>query len=128
MMDRTVASSSTTSMVSPRPLGVSRATGFRSTAFCRALGVTGTVNSPTFSLVNEYRTPAGKTIYHMDWYRLKDEEEALRTGMEEYLYSGARCLVEWPDRAPGIFPPETVAVKIEALDPDTRRLSEVSPS
>src|ERR1700722_2691844 len=58
-------------------------------ACCEALGVDGNVSSPTFALVNEYRTRGGDTIYHMDWYRLKDEEEALQAGMEEYLYSGA---------------------------------------
>ena len=96
-------------------------------ALCTIKGVTDTVGSPTFSIINEYRYPGGK-IFHIDLYRLKDEEEALRAGVEDVLYSGELCLVEWPDRAPGIFPPETVAVKIEALDPDTRRLSEVSPS
>lgn len=94
-----------------------------STAFCKALGVTGTVNSPTFSLVNEYRTPAGKTIYHMDWYRLRDEAEAVQAGMEEYLYSGALCLVEWPERAPGILPPGTRHVLLEVVDAQTRRLT-----
>ena len=94
-----------------------------STAFCKALGVTGTVNSPTFSLVNEYRTPTGETIYHMDWYRLRDEAEAVQAGMEEYLYSGALCLVEWPERAPGILPPETHHVLLEVIDAQTRRLT-----
>ena len=93
-----------------------------STALCRAMGITGTVNSPTFSLVNEYRIPSGETLYHMDWYRLKDEAEALQAGMEEYLYSGAVCLVEWPGRAPGLLPPGTLHVLLEVLDPQTRRL------
>ena len=87
------------------------------------MGVIGNVSSPTFALVNEYRTRAGETIYHMDWYRLKDEEEALRAGMEEYLYSGARCLVEWPDRAPRLLPPGTVHVFLEILGPETRKAS-----
>jgi len=92
-------------------------------ALCTVKGVTDTVGSPTFSIINEYRYPGGK-IFHIDLYRLKDEEEALRAGVEDVLYSGELCLVEWPDRAPGIFPPETVVLKIEALDPDTRMISE----
>jgi len=88
-------------------------------ALCDARGVTDTVGSPTFSIINEYRYPGGK-VYHLDLYRLKDEEEALRAGVEDVLYSGELCLVEWPDRAPGIFPPETVEARIEILDRDTR--------
>jgi tRNA threonylcarbamoyladenosine biosynthesis protein TsaE len=91
-------------------------------ALCDAMGVLGNVSSPTFSLVNEYRTRDGATLYHMDWYRLKGPEEALQAGMEEYLYSGDTCLVEWPDRAPGILPEGTLHVRLEVLDPFTRRL------
>jgi tRNA threonylcarbamoyladenosine biosynthesis protein TsaE len=91
-------------------------------ALCAARGVTDTVGSPTFSIINEYRYPGGK-IYHLDLYRLKDEEEALRAGVEDVLYSGDLCLVEWPDRAPGIFPPGTVDVSIGMLDPDTRKIT-----
>ncbi|TDX00183.1 tRNA (adenosine(37)-N6)-threonylcarbamoyltransferase complex ATPase subunit type 1 TsaE [Dinghuibacter silviterrae] len=91
-------------------------------AFCEALGVDGHVSSPTFALVNEYRTRAGEGIYHMDWYRLKGEEEALQAGMEEYLYSGKTCLVEWPERAPGLLPEGTVHAWLEVVDPETRRL------
>lgn len=91
-------------------------------SLCVARGVTDTVGSPTFSIINEYRYPGGK-IYHLDLYRLKDEEEALRAGVEDVLYSGDLCLVEWPDRAPGIFPPGTVDIRIEVLDPDTRKIT-----
>jgi tRNA threonylcarbamoyladenosine biosynthesis protein TsaE len=91
-------------------------------ALCAARGVTGPMGSPTFSIINEYRYPGGN-IYHLDLYRLKDEEEALRAGVEDVLYSGDLCLVEWPDRAPGIFPPGTADIRIEALDPDTRKIT-----
>ncbi|HEV2481283.1 MAG TPA: tRNA (adenosine(37)-N6)-threonylcarbamoyltransferase complex ATPase subunit type 1 TsaE [Puia sp.] len=88
---------------------------------CEARGVTDTVGSPTFSIINEYRYPGGR-IFHIDLYRLKDETEAIRAGVEDVLYSGDVCLVEWPERAPDIFPPDTVHVRLEVLDPDTRKI------
>jgi len=88
---------------------------------CEAKGVTDTVGSPTFSIINEYRYAGGR-IFHIDLYRLKDEEEAIRAGVEDVLYSGDICLVEWPERAPDIFPPDTVQVRLEVLDPDTRKI------
>ena len=91
-------------------------------AMCSEKGVTDTVGSPTFSIINEYRYPGGR-IFHIDLYRLKDEEEAVRAGVEDVLYSGELCLVEWPDRAPGIFPPETVALRIRAIDRDLREVT-----
>jgi tRNA threonylcarbamoyladenosine biosynthesis protein TsaE len=91
-------------------------------ALCTEKGVSDTVGSPTFSIINEYRYPDGK-IFHLDLYRLKDEKDAMRAGVEDVLYSGELCLVEWPDRAPGIFPPDTVHLLIEAIDPDTRRIT-----
>ncbi|HEV3413134.1 MAG TPA: tRNA (adenosine(37)-N6)-threonylcarbamoyltransferase complex ATPase subunit type 1 TsaE [Puia sp.] len=90
-------------------------------ALCNLKGVKDTVGSPTFSIINEYQYPDGK-IYHIDLYRLKDEEEALRTGVEDVLYSGELCLVEWPDRAPGIFPPGTIGLLIRAIDRDIREI------
>jgi tRNA threonylcarbamoyladenosine biosynthesis protein TsaE len=94
-------------------------------ALCAVKGVTDTVGSPTFSIINEYAYPGGK-IYHIDLYRLRDEEEALRAGVEDVLYSGERCLVEWPDRAPGIFPPATVELYIGTVDPETRKITQVN--
>jgi len=91
-------------------------------AFCKILGVGSTVHSPTFSLVNEYQTRDGEKICHMDWYRLKDESELVQAGLEEYLYSGMTCLIEWPERAPGILPEDTVHAYLEVVDPHTRRL------
>jgi tRNA threonylcarbamoyladenosine biosynthesis protein TsaE len=90
-------------------------------ALCEARDVTDTVGSPTFSIINEYRYPGGR-IYHIDLYRLKDEEEAIRAGVEDVLHSGDICLVEWPERAPDIFPSGTVHVQLEVLDPDTRKI------
>ncbi|MCC7301373.1 MAG: tRNA (adenosine(37)-N6)-threonylcarbamoyltransferase complex ATPase subunit type 1 TsaE [Bacteroidia bacterium] len=94
--------------------------------FCKALGVTGSTGSPTFSIVNEYLTPEGKRICHFDFYRLKNETEALDIGAEEYFYSGDYCFIEWPERIPALIPEESVAVKIETLDA-VRRLSAGAP-
>jgi tRNA threonylcarbamoyladenosine biosynthesis protein TsaE len=90
-------------------------------ALCQLKGVTDMVGSPTFSIINEYQFPGGK-IFHLDLYRLKDEEEALRAGVEDVLYSGELCLVEWPDRAPGIFPPGTLDLRIRSIDRDIREI------
>ena len=91
-------------------------------ALCAAKNVKDTVSSPTFSIINAYGYPGG-LIYHLDLYRLKNEEEALRAGVEDCLNSGSICLVEWPDRAPGIFPKETLGISLELLDPVTRKLN-----
>lgn len=91
-------------------------------ALCGVRGVKDVVGSPTFSLINEYRDAAGKTIYHLDLYRLETEEEAIRVGIEDCLYSGEICLVEWPEKAAHLFPDDTVQVNIELVDEKTRRL------
>lgn len=90
-------------------------------ALCEVKGVTSTVSSPTFSIINDYDCGL-ETVYHMDLYRLKDETEAQRAGVEDVLYSGNICLVEWPEKASGIFPDDTVYVSIELVDGKTRRL------
>ncbi|HXB42155.1 MAG TPA: tRNA (adenosine(37)-N6)-threonylcarbamoyltransferase complex ATPase subunit type 1 TsaE [Bacteroidia bacterium] len=80
---------------------------------CRQLGVTGSMSSPTYGLVNEYRTTDKKIIYHFDLYRVKNLEECLDIGMEEYLYSGNYCFIEWPDVAKQIIPEKAMKVFIE---------------
>ncbi len=80
-----------------------------------------TVSSPTFSIINEYSYPGG-ILYHLDLYRLKDEQEAIRAGVEDCLYSGEICLVEWPERAPGIFPEDTLEIFLEIQDENTRKI------
>jgi tRNA threonylcarbamoyladenosine biosynthesis protein TsaE len=105
------------------PMGAGKTTFIH--ALCEELGVKDVVGSPTFSIINEYRYPADgkmKPLYHMDLYRLRDEEEAQRAGVEDALYSGHICLVEWPEKAPGIFPEHTINVFIELVDNQTRRL------
>ena len=88
-------------------------------ALCDVMKVSSRVSSPTFSIINEYGYEGG-IIYHIDLYRLKDEEEAVRTGAEDCLYSSNICLVEWPERAPDMFPADTVHVYLEAIDEQTR--------
>ena len=91
-------------------------------ALCKALGSTDTIGSPTFSIINQYNTVNGKIIYHMDWYRIKDEEEAIQAGVEDALYSGNICLVEWPENAAGLLPDDALHLYIETVDPQTRKL------
>ncbi len=91
-------------------------------ALCDEKKVTSTVSSPTFSIINEYSSPGG-SVFHIDLYRLKDEEEAIRAGVEDALYSGALCLVEWPERIPHLFPAGTAHVHIELLNDGKRRMT-----
>jgi tRNA threonylcarbamoyladenosine biosynthesis protein TsaE len=79
---------------------------------CESLGVNDAMSSPSFSLVNEYRSAGGEPVYHFDLYRLRSAEEALGIGFEEYLYSGNYCFIEWPERAEELLPEETVHVFI----------------
>lgn len=89
---------------------------------CAELGVVDAVNSPTFSLIQEYRTKAGETVYHLDLYRLTDAEEAWHAGVEEVLHSGCWCFVEWPERAAELLPPSTQHVMLQVLDEAHRRM------
>lgn len=91
-------------------------------ALCDVKGVRDPVSSPTFSLVNEYLDPSGGKIYHIDLYRIKDEEEALHAGIEDILYSGSSCFVEWPEKARGIFPPNTVEAELRVNDDQSRTI------
>lgn len=91
-------------------------------ALCGVKGVKDVVGSPTFSIINEYYFPDGM-IFHIDLYRLKDEQEAIRAGVEDCLYSDHICFVEWPEKAPAIFPADTVHVFVEVVDSENRRLT-----
>jgi tRNA threonylcarbamoyladenosine biosynthesis protein TsaE len=91
-------------------------------ALCAVHRVTDVVTSPSFSLVNEYRLPDGDSIFHIDLYRLRDEEEARQAGIEDILFSGSICFVEWPEKAPGIFPAHSLDVNIDVLPDKSRRI------
>lgn len=88
-------------------------------ALCKHLGVEDVVSSPTFSLVNEYAA-GSSTIYHFDFYRIRDIREAYDIGYEEYFYSGHICLIEWPERVEEILPDRYIKVGIQVLSPDKR--------
>ncbi len=103
------------------PMGSGKTTF--TTAICRVLGVEeDAVSSPTFSIVNEYRTASGESMYHFDFYRLNRIEEALDIGFYDYVDSGCLCLMEWPENIEDIIPEETLKVNILVDDADTRRL------
>jgi tRNA threonylcarbamoyladenosine biosynthesis protein TsaE len=80
---------------------------------CHVMGVIDIVNSPTFSIVNEYKTAIGKSVFHFDLYRIKSPVELLDLGYEEYLYSDSVCLIEWPELATNLMPPAYVMINIE---------------
>lgn len=88
---------------------------------CKKLGVNESTSSPTFSIVNEYKTNDNKTIYHFDFYRIKDENEVLDFGYEEYLYSNNFCFIEWPEKIPNMLPENVIKVYIN-LDKNNNRL------
>ena len=83
-------------------------------AVCEELGVTDVINSPTFAIINEYRSEtAGELIYHFDFYRINKVEEAFDFGYEDYFYSGALCFIEWPELIEELLPMDAVKVTIE---------------
>jgi len=87
-----------------------------------ALGVIDEVSSPTYSIVNEYRS-GNESVYHFDFYRLKTETEALDMGYEEYFYDGNYCLVEWPEKIVNLWPPGFVRINITLGEGDERIIS-----
>ena len=92
-------------------------------AICEELGVEDTITSPTFAIVNEYRSDlAGELIYHFDFYRIKKLDEVYDMGYEDYFYSGAICFIEWPELIEELLPGNTVKVSIEELGSGEREV------
>ena len=90
-------------------------------AICEELGVTDVINSPTFAIVNEYRSDeTGELIYHFDFYRIKKLDEVYDMGYEDYFYSGALCFIEWPELVEEVLPGDAVKVTIEEVEDGTR--------
>ena len=101
------------------PMGAGKTTF--TTAICKALGVQeDAISSPTFAIVNEYRSGEGEPIYHFDFYRIERPEEALDIGLYDYLDSGDLCLMEWPENIEALLPEETLRVHI-SVNPDGSR-------
>jgi len=90
---------------------------------CRALGSGDTVTSPTFALINEYSTVKNGSIFHFDFYRIKNLEEVFDLGYEDYLYSGSYCLIEWPELIESLLPENIVRVTIEVDNDGMRTIS-----
>lgn len=100
-------------------MGVGKTTFIK--AICQELGVTDVINSPTFSLVNEYRSDStGELIYHFDFYRIQKMEEAFDFGYEDYFYSGALCFIEWPELIEALLPLDAVKVTLEEKEDGSR--------
>lgn len=91
-------------------------------AICENLGVEDVINSPTFSIVNEYRSDSGELIYHFDFYRINKIEEVYDFGYEDYFYSGSLCFIEWPELIEPILPKDTVTVNITVNDDGSRNV------
>ena len=92
-------------------------------AICEALGAIDIISSPTFTLVNEYKTSDGESIYHIDFYRIKKQEEVYDFGIEEYLTGESYCFMEWPELIEELLPPATVIVRISVDNQEQRILS-----
>lgn len=104
------------------PMGAGKTT-FTS-AICHKLGVReDAVSSPTFSIVNEYRTAAGDSVYHFDFYRINKVAEAFDIGFYDYVDSGSLCLIEWPENIESILPEETLKVTINVKEDGSRAVS-----
>ena len=106
-------------------IGLIGASGSGKTTFikavCEELGVTDVINSPTFAIVNEYRSDeTGELIYHFDFYRIKKLEEVYDMGYEDYFYSGALCFIEWPELIEELLPGDAVSVTIEETEDGNR--------
>ena len=101
------------------PMGAGKTTLI--TELCKILGVQDRVNSPTFAIMNEYQG-LGKVIYHMDWYRLENDGEARRAGVEMAIEDSDYCFIEWPEKAVNLIPADALHIEIEILGPEHRRI------
>jgi tRNA threonylcarbamoyladenosine biosynthesis protein TsaE len=94
-------------------------------AICQVLGTPDNVTSPTFAIINEYHTKAGEPIFHFDFYRIKNLEEAFDLGYEDYFFSGSYCLIEWPEKVEPLLPQGYVKVNIEVENDETRKITAI---
>ena len=96
-------------------------------AICKALGVKDIVNSPTFTIINEYKSSRGFPIYHFDFYRINRLQEAYDIGVEEYFSGDGLCLIEWPEKIAEILPQDSISISI-TTNPDLSRTVSISQS
>ncbi|MBT3208769.1 MAG: tRNA (adenosine(37)-N6)-threonylcarbamoyltransferase complex ATPase subunit type 1 TsaE [Bacteroidetes bacterium] len=101
-------------------MGVGKTTFIK--AICKQLGVKNLVTSPTFSIINEYSIPNSENIFHFDFYRIENEEEAFDIGYEDYFYSNNFCFVEWPEKIENLLPSDTISIKIIENDDKSRSI------
>jgi tRNA threonylcarbamoyladenosine biosynthesis protein TsaE len=101
-------------------MGVGKTTFIKS--ICKELGIKDTVNSPTFSIINEYKTDDNIIIYHFDCYRINKIEDALEIGIEEYLESGNICFIEWAENIASLLPDNFVTIQIEENEDGSRNV------
>jgi tRNA threonylcarbamoyladenosine biosynthesis protein TsaE len=92
-------------------------------ALCTEMGVTDNMNSPTFSIINQYDVKGGNPIYHFDFYRINHIEEAFDFGYEDYFYSGNYCFIEWPEKIEDILPPDTLKIYISEQEDGSRLIT-----
>ena len=108
------------------PLGAGKTTFIK--AICKEMKVVDNVNSPSFSIVNEYHFKGDGKIYHFDFYRIEKLEEVYDLGFEDYFFSGDMCLIEWPEIVKDLLPEETVHIKIITDTEPARLLQEINPA
>ena len=101
-------------------LGAGKTTFIQS--LCREMGVIDKVSSPTFAIIQQYQTRRGNLIHHLELYRINSTKEAIDAGVEESLFSGDLCLVEWPEKAPELFAEENLHIQLEPLSGDKRKM------
>jgi tRNA threonylcarbamoyladenosine biosynthesis protein TsaE len=101
------------------PMGAGKTTLI--SALCKARGIT-TASSPTFSIINEYQAQDGSSLFHLDLYRLNNTAEAIGAGVEDVLFSGDTCFIEWPEKAPELLPASTIHCTIELVNDQQRKL------
>jgi tRNA threonylcarbamoyladenosine biosynthesis protein TsaE len=90
--------------------------------FCKTLGVEDTTSSPSFAIINQYRSKKGNNIFHFDFYRIKSQEEAMDIGYEDYFYSGDYCFIEWPEKIENLLPENFVYIRIVESENDGSRI------
>lgn len=115
-----IASTSNKMLLFYGEMGVGKTTLIKE--ICKQLGVLDNISSPTFSLVNEYKTDKNKTVFHFDFYRINDENEALDIGIEDYFYDNHWCLIEWPQNIKNLLPLEAIEIHLSIFEDGKRNI------